>query len=414
MKYFIGCFVSAFLGAWLAVSWLDSEPRNQVVAQEQRLAQNSDKAPIKSKRFQTGKAPRGPRFPGADTREPDENRTRLAFNENGLTPEEQINVAVYEHVNRGVVNITTKSVGGGFFLLEATSEGTGSGSVIDKAGHILTNYHVIEDARQVSVMLFNGKTYEATLTGADPQNDVAVIKIDAPPNVLFPIEMGESGHLRVGMRVFAIGNPFGLERTMTTGIISSLNRTLKIHGNRRIRSIIQIDAAVNPGNSGGPLLDTHGNLIGINTAIASRTGQSAGVGFAIPVNMVSRYVPQLIEHGRVIRPSLGIASVYRTDAGLLITQLTPRGPAEQAGLQGPKVIRQRRGPIIITRIDHTAADLIVEVDGKEMETNDDLQSYIESRKTGDRVELTIIREGRRMKVPVVLTGDDETTRPPRR
>ncbi|HCS53511.1 MAG TPA: serine protease, partial [Planctomycetaceae bacterium] len=189
-----------------------------------------------------------------------------------------------------------------FFLQAVPEEGTGSGMVIDKSGHILTNFHVIEDVREVAVTLFNGESYDATYVGSDPVNDLAVIRIEAPPEELIPVRMGNSSKLKVGMNVYAIGNPFGLERTLTTGIISSLSRSLKINGDRTIKSIIQIDAAVNPGNSGGPLLDSHGRMIGINTAIYSKTGQSSGVGFAIPVNLAKRVIPQLIRHGHVIRP----------------------------------------------------------------------------------------------------------------
>ena len=197
--------------------------------------------------------------------------------------------------------------------------------MLDKSGHLLTNFHVVGDAQEVTVNLHDGKSYDATYVGGDPINDVAVIKIDAAPEVLYPVTFGESGDLRVGMRVFAIGNPFGLERTLTTGIISSLNRSLQIHGNRTIKSIIQIDAAINPGNSGGPLLDTHSRLIGINTAIASKTGQSAGVGFAIPINLIARIVPQLIAKGHVVRPEIGISRVYQTEQGLLIASADPQG-----------------------------------------------------------------------------------------
>ena len=334
------------------------------------------------------------------------NSTKPQYNLDDLTNEESVNIFVYERTNRGVVNITTRTVrNDGFFLLESNSEGAGSGAVIDRQGHILTNYHVIEDARQVKVTLFDGKTYSAKLVGADPVNDTAVLKIDAPEISLFPLEIGNSGNLRVGMKVFAIGNPFGLERTMTTGIISSLNRTLQVTRDRSIKSIIQVDAAVNPGNSGGPLLDSHGRLIGVNTAIASRTGQSAGVGFAIPANLIARVVPQLIRHGRVIRPDIGIQRVYETDNGLLITRMTPGGPAELAGLRGPRVTRERRGPIVIERTDRAAADMIIAVDGEPITTVDDFLGYIEARKAGDQVELTVIRDSTKVNIAVRL---DET------
>ena len=337
---------------------------------------------------------------------PRENTTTVTprYNADGLTDEEAVNVFVYERNNRGVVNITTRTVrNDGLFLFESDSEGAGSGAVIDRQGHILTNYHVIEEARQVKVTLYDGKTYVASLVGADPVNDTAVIRIDAPADSLFPIEIGDSRDLKVGMKVFAIGNPFGLERTMTTGIISSLNRTLQVTQDRSIKSIIQVDAAVNPGNSGGPLLDSHGRLIGVNTAIASRTGQSAGVGFAIPASLVSRVVPQLIQHGRVIRPDIGIQRVYETDYGLLITRLTPGGPAEEAGLRGPRVTRERRGPLVIERTDRSAADLIVAVDDEPIRSVDDFLGYIEARNPGDQVVLTVIRAKSEVRVPVRLS-----------
>jgi S1-C subfamily serine protease len=211
------------------------------------------------------------------------------------------------------------------------------------------------------------------------------------------------------MRVFAIGNPFGLERTLTTGVISSLNRSLQIRGNRTVKSIIQIDAAINPGNSGGPLLDTHGRLIGLNTAIASKTGQSSGVGFAIPVNLASRVVPQLITHGRVIRPDVGIHRVYEAERGLLITQLVPGGPAEQAGLRGPRIIRKKGGPFVFERWDVSAADLIVAVDGEDVQTWDDFLSVVERKRPGDRIVVTVLREGRRVDIPLVLGGETPTT-----
>lgn len=325
------------------------------------------------------------------------------YNSDGMTDEEAVSVYVYERNNRGVVNITTRTVrNDGLFLFESDSEGAGSGAIIDRKGHILTNYHVIEDARQVKVTLYDGKTYVASLVGADPVNDTAVIRIEAPADSLYPVEIGDSRDLKVGMKVFAIGNPFGLERTMTTGIISSLNRTLQVTRERSIKSIIQVDAAVNPGNSGGPLLDSHGRLIGVNTAIASRTGQSAGVGFAIPANLIARVVPQLIRHGRVIRPDIGIQSVYETDLGLLIIRMSPGGPAEEAGLRGPQVTRERRGPIVIQRTDRSAADLIIAVDDQATNTVDDFLGYIEARDPGDRVVLTVVRGNSEIQVPVRL------------
>jgi S1-C subfamily serine protease len=324
------------------------------------------------------------------------------------TPDERVNIAVYDHVNRSVVNINTKGVReGDFFFFEVPTEGAGSGSVLDKAGHILTNFHVIADARQVEVTLYDGSTHSATLVGHDAASDVAVLSIKAPADRLFPVTFGDSSRLKVGQRVFAIGNPFGLERTLTTGIISSLNRRIPGREGRTLKSLIQTDAAINPGNSGGPLLDSHGKLIGMNTAIASRTGQNTGVGFAIPVSSISRIVPQLIEKGRVIRADVGIAKVYESERGLMIAEVAPNGPAEKAGLQGPHVYRRQRGPFTEYRIDRSAADTIVSVDGAKVTTADEFLTEIENKRPGDEVTLIVLRGGREVAVRIRLGESQE-------
>lgn len=329
-----------------------------------------------------------------------------------LTPEERINISVYKDANRSAVNISTKSVrGDGFYWIEVPSEGAGSGTVIDREGHVLTNSHVVDGAREVIVTLFDNKSYEARLVGMDRTNDVAVLKIDAPADTLHPVEFGESSGLLVGQRVYAIGNPFGLQRTLSTGIISSLNRDMPSRTkNRYIKQVIQIDADINPGNSGGPLLDTGGRMIGMNTAIASHTGESAGVGFAIPVNTIARIVPQLIENGRVLRPVIGIDKVYPTDEGLKIVALVRGGPAERAGLKGVELIRrQRREGLLVweqTSVDWSAADLIVGVDGQKTRTVDDLLTVVESKQPGDEVVLDIVRQGKRSRVGVTLEADE--------
>ncbi|MGA2254894.1 MAG: trypsin-like peptidase domain-containing protein [Thermoguttaceae bacterium] len=324
------------------------------------------------------------------------------------TAEERVNIWVYEQVNRAVVNITTKGFQGERVLLfEVLSEGEGSGVVLDRQGHILTNFHVVDGARQIQVTLFDGNTYDARLIGQDPATDVAVLKIDAPPSSLFPAVFGSSTALKVGQRVFAIGNPFGLERTLTTGIIASLDRSLPSHhSGRSLKSIIQIDAAINPGNSGGPLLDSHARLIGMNTAIASKTGESVGVGFAIPVSTIARIVPQLIHEGRVRRPETGIVRVLPTERGLLIITLAPGGPAERAGLHGPKLVRRRQGPFVYESVDRSAADLIVGVDGKPVKTADDFLDAIESKRIGEQVTISVVRSGQARQVPLVLDAGD--------
>jgi S1-C subfamily serine protease len=325
-----------------------------------------------------------------------------------LTAEERINVAIYQNVNRTVVNINTRTVQPtGLGMFEVPSDGEGSGTIIDRQGHILTNFHVIDGSREIQVTLADGKTYEARLVGVDPATDVAVLKIEAPADALSPIVLGNSTNLLVGQRVYAIGNPFGLERTLTTGIISSLNRSLPARRTgRSIKAIIQIDAAINPGNSGGPLLDSRGRMIGMNTAIASRTGESAGVGFAIPVNTIARVVPQLIEQGRIVRPDSGIARVYQTDRGLLIASLVPGGAAERAGLQGPRITKQkkRQGPFVYETqtVDRSAADLIVAVDSIPVRTGDDFLTAIEAKQPGDEVVLSVVRDGQERRVPLRL------------
>lgn len=328
-----------------------------------------------------------------------------AAGDESYSPEERINIGVYETANRGVVNITTRTVVQEFFF-EAPREGSGSGSVIDQHGHILTNHHVIEDARQIRVTLFNGREYEAGLVGQDPLNDIAVLKIDAPREQLHPLAFGDSSRLLVGQRVFAIGNPFGLERTMTVGIISSLNRTLPSRQTRRMKAIIQIDAALNQGNSGGPLLNSSGRLIGMNTAIASSTGENTGVGFAIPVATIARLVPQLIENGRVVRPDIGIAYMVYTEKGLAIVQMVPGGPAERAGLRGVRVVRRksRRGPFVYeeSRIDREYADVVVSVDGQPVKTVDEFLTAVESRRPGDEVVLGVLRENQLLAIRVTL------------
>ncbi len=383
MRFFLGCALSALLASLVTIWLVNTSRDNSLVAQDRRSRAES---PVE--RIRPGVA--------------------RMYDQEGYTPEEAVAVAVYEAVNRGVVNITAKAVTDRL-LTKERSEDTGSGAIIDQEGHILTNFHVVNGAKEVAVALFNGKSYPATLIGADPLNDLAVIQIEAEQDELFPIELGNSRSLRVGMRVFALGNPFGLERTLTTGIISSLNRSLQIHGHWKIKSIIQIDAAINPGSSGGPLLDSHGWLIGINTAIATTSGQSAGVGFAIPVSLISRVVPQLLKYGRVIRPESGIDKVYQTDKGLLIAEMRPNGPAERAGLRGPKITKSRL-PFGIKGEDRTAADLIVAIDDQKVVTAEDFLSYIEGKRPGDEVTLTIVREGRRVPMPLQLANSEPVER----
>jgi len=316
--------------------------------------------------------------------------------------DEQINIRVYAATNRGVVNITTAATGGGFFGDEATASGSGSGFVIDRLGHILTNNHVVEGADSVQITLPDGSSRDARVIGADASNDVAVIQADVPADALTPLPLGESTGLVVGQKVLAIGNPFGLERTLTTGIISSLDRSIHAKNGRTIKGIIQTDAAINPGNSGGPLLNPRGEVIGMNTAILSQVGQSSGIGFAVPIGSIKRILRPLIEQGRIIRGDLGLTRVMRTGDGLLVLALTEGGPAERAGLQPPQVRRFRRGNMVFTRPDPETADLITAIDGKPVKTSDELLAEVETHAPGTEVVVTVIRAGKPVQVPVTL------------
>jgi S1-C subfamily serine protease len=329
-----------------------------------------------------------------------------------LIPEERISVQVYEQCNKSVVNIDTQTTYNVFLIGEIDEPGAGSGVVLDREGHILTNSHVVSKVDSVMVTFFNGESYPATIVGEDPITDLAVLKVHVPAKDLYPVTLADSSRLLVGQKIFAIGNPFGLERTLTSGLISSLNRSIpsRIEA-RSIKGLIQIDAAINPGNSGGALLDTQGRMIGINTAIASQSGGSHGVGFAIPANTVSRIVPQLIKNGKVIRGEVGIGAVRVIEQdsvrGLLVRSLVPGGAAEKAGLKGPKVVKSRipRGAFIMEgglKIDWSVADIIVGINGIETKKADDFTTVIDDHKPGDQIQLDVIRNGKRIQIPVTL------------
>jgi S1-C subfamily serine protease len=324
-----------------------------------------------------------------------------------LGDEELRNVAVYEQGNRSVVHITTLTLRQEF-IFEVPTKGSGSGSVIDQQGHILTNFHVIEDASNIQVTLFNGKEFPAKLVGKDDLNDIAVLQIDAAVKDLFPVPYESVPGLKVGQKVLAIGNPFGLERTMTVGVVSSLNRTLPSRQHRTMKSMIQIDAALNAGNSGGPLLNSRGRLIGMNTAIASTTGQNTGVGFAIPLSTIKRIVPQLIADGRVVRPSTGIRLMVNSNRGPVIVATETDGAADNAGLQGFRILRRRleRNGVIYEerREDRDNADVIEKINGVVVTTVDDFLTQVEQRKPGDEVILNVWRNGKRRQVRLRLGG----------
>lgn len=353
---------------------------------------------------------------GSDTRSTVAPATELEWrNANGelplrkFTAEEQINISVYENVNRSVVNIDTKSRRAQLLMFGGSreSEGSGSGWVLDKEGHIVTNYHVIAGSDVVSVALSESEdSFPAQIVGSDPQNDIAVLKIDAPPELLFPVEIGESRTIRVGQKIYAIGNPFGLERTMTVGIISSLERTLRSKNDRLMKNIIQIDAALNQGNSGGPLLDNEGKVIGMNTAIATLTGENTGVGFAVPASTIKRVIPQLLLHGAVRRATLGIDLFWKTEQGLGVARTQPGGPAFNSGIKGLEVKRKvyRVGNRVIETIeaDKASADRIIGIDGVEIKTTDDLQDVLDQHKPGEQVQVSVLRDGNLINIPITL------------
>jgi S1-C subfamily serine protease len=315
--------------------------------------------------------------------------------------DEQINIRVYQAVNKGVVNITTATEAVGLFGDESSS-GTGSGFVIDHRGHILTNYHVVEGADTVQVTLFDGSTHDARVIGEDASNDVAVVQIGVSADRLVPVALGDSSRVLVGQKILALGNPFGLERTLTTGIISSLDRSLPAKNGRMIKGIIQTDAAINPGNSGGPLLNSRGEVIGMNTAIISQVGQSAGISFAVPINAIQRILKPLIEYGRVIRADLGVARVFKTNEGLLVLSVAEDGPAERAGLQPIRTKVVRYGSVLYRRLDPESADIIVAIDGKPVHNVDELLTEVEAHSPGQVVNVTVLRGGRSVDVPVTL------------
>lgn len=326
----------------------------------------------------------------------------------GLTPEERVNVAVYESSHRSVVHIDTRGDTDSVLNRLLTSEGSGSGSIWDQAGHILTNYHVIKGATQLVVTLHDGKQFDATVVGHDISNDIAILKINPEGHELLPVRPGWSERLKVGQRVFALGSPLGLEQTMTVGVVSSVNRTLPSLSKRKMKSIIQIDAALNRGNSGGPLMNSSGELIGMNTAIASRIGENSGIGFAIPAATILRITPQLIQFGKMRRPSIGIESIAETEKGLILVTLEPGGPAEKAGLQSVRVVRRRTLLGELVRRDYSTADVLTAIDGEPIRNADDLLSSVESRKAGESVLVTLRRKEETIQVPVELVEEPLT------
>ena len=317
-----------------------------------------------------------------------------------LAEDEKNTIDVFEEASPSVVYITSIEVRRSLFSLNAYEipQGTGSGFVWDKEGRIVTNYHVVGDASRVEVTLGGDSVYKGILVGAAPDKDIAVLQISAPADELKPIPLGDSESLRVGQKVFAIGNPFGLDHTMTSGIVSALDREITAVTGRAIQGVIQTDAAINPGNSGGPLLDSAGRLIGVNTAIYSPSGASAGIGFAVPVDAVNQVVPQIIRYGKVIRPGIGVTLANERIAkrldiqGLLVITVQPGSSADKAGI---RETRQVRGNIIL-------GDIILALNGVPVETYDDLRNELEKYNIGDEVTLIILRNDEHLKVTVRL------------
>ena len=322
-----------------------------------------------------------------------------------LSLEEQIAINVYDKCHKSVVHIETKGDSSSLVGRVVLTEGSGSGSVWDRTGHILTNYHVVHNASVLLVTLYDGKQFEAEIIGTDVSNDIAILKVNATENDLNPVSLGRSDRIKVGQRVFALGSPLGLEQTMTAGIVSSLNRKIPSLSKRTMRSIIQIDAALNRGNSGGPLLDTRGELVGMNTAIASRVGENSGIGFAIPSATIQRVVSQLLMYGKVRRPSLGIESIAETPKGLLVVSLDNGGPAEKAGVRGVK--RHRYNLVLgdLVRSDYSTADIITQANGQDVKTVDDLLAIVESCRAGEYVKLSIVREGLQKIISILLVEE---------
>ncbi len=325
--------------------------------------------------------------------------------------DEQNSIEVYRTLSPGVAFITSTSYQQDYFGGVQEGKGSGSGSVIDNQGRILTNYHVIEGAQKLTVSLGGDKVYPAKVVGGDPDTDLAVIQIEPPANGLTVIQLGDSDKLSVGQKVLAIGNPFGLDRTLTTGVISGLQRPIRAQNDRPIEGAIQTDASINPGNSGGPLLDKYGRMIGINSQILSRSGGSVGVGFAIPVSIAKRVIPQLIQFGEVRRPKFGasLSSVEQlsgqielpVSSGLLVRGVLGGSAAANAGIRG--LAQDRNGEVVL-------GDIITSVDDEKIGTSDDLYRYLDKKQINDTVQVSVYRNGRTLTIPVKLTALPAQTR----
>ena len=334
--------------------------------------------------------------------------TDVAQRDAGLTDDESINVRVYRAVAPAVANVLTKATEYDFFMDPVPVEGAGSGFVIDPRGYILTNFHVVQEAQSIEVVLGDRSHYPAKFIGADQRNDVALIKIDPKGKSLVALPLGDSSKLQVGQKVLAIGNPFGFQSTLTTGVVSALGRTVQTSQSTFIDEAIQTDAAINRGNSGGPLINSHGEVIGINSAIYTPSGTTAGIGFAIPVNTAKRIAHDLMTEGRVREAYLGVQTLsvggwlsqaldLPVQEGLLIEEVTQGGPAAAAGLHGgDRVALAGMQRITI------GGDVIVAIDGQTIANQSDVNLVLNRKRPGDTVKVTVYRGGKKLDVPVKL------------
>lgn len=327
----------------------------------------------------------------------------------GRTRDEDINIRIYDELGPGVVNVTSTTLERNFWFDVIPRRGVGSGVVIDRKGRIVTNFHVVQEASRIEVTLYDKSSYEAKVLGTDRFNDLAILEIDCPAEKLHPIQLGSSDNLKVGQKVLAIGNPFGFEHTLTTGIISSLGRSLRTDSGV-IENVIQSDAAINPGNSGGPLLNTNGELIGINTAIYSRSGESAGIGFAVPVNILRRIVPDLVSlgyvrrpwfgvQGRALTPGLASALSLPVQEGLLIERVEEGSSSHLAGLRGG-----RRRVLLGNFFLIIGGDILVSLDGRPVRSHDDLVRLLADKRPGDRIGVSFHRGDRAIETTIELVG----------
>jgi S1-C subfamily serine protease len=385
------------LALWIGVrvgSWLGPAPASGGSPDGATSVPVAAPLPVQPAATRAADAPRGREAEAEDPRD-----------RGDLSAEERRDIDVFRRASASVVFITSLALRRDAFTLDVFQipQGNGSGFVWDRRGHVVTNFHVIESGNRFSVTLADQSEWNAEVVGFAPDKDLAVLRIDAPAARLTPLGLGTSSDLQVGQRVLALGNPFGLDHTLTVGVVSALGRELRSPGGRVIHDVIQTDAAINPGNSGGPLLDSRGRLVGVNSAIYSTSGSSAGIGFAIPVDAVRRLVPQLIEHGKPIQPDIGV--VWLSDSvaarmglrGAVVHRVVRGGPAEAAGLSGLRGSRRNRVFV---------GDVVVAVDGTGVRSSDELLHQFESAGVGATVTLTVERDGERREVRVKLVPAD--------